>query len=365
MANRIPFEKLPTLDERINLVKRLDSKLYYIGENTISVPFLVNRENFAPRSSFSPIEFCGQLFPFQEKIAHDALDNITIGKSILFSLYCGAGKTIIILWLLARMGLAALIVVPKKTLVGQWKERIQQFCPQLIYHVQTGRTALKSHDWKVVVVDEVHQMLTPGGLCTLLQTCPDYLIGASATPWRPDENYFHLFFNHKLELTRPPTRSTVFVYRTGLTPHVKVCLATNQLDWNSLLTWQANNNERNDQIARVCKSLPRPQLILTKRLTANEELRKRLPDADIIIATFSKLGTGFDDKRLKTLVLASDVVEYFEQYSGRVLRESSGDVLFVEFIDNFGPLWAHWRKREVFYKSIGAHIRWVSLPSPV
>ena len=47
----------------------------------------------------------------------------------ILCLQCGAGKTSIALYIIAELGVKALIIVNKEFLMDQWKERIQQFLP--------------------------------------------------------------------------------------------------------------------------------------------------------------------------------------------------------------------------------------------
>lgn len=47
----------------------------------------------------------------------------------IISLPCGWGKTVIALYLIAKLGLKALIIVHKDFLVNQWKKRIEEFLP--------------------------------------------------------------------------------------------------------------------------------------------------------------------------------------------------------------------------------------------
>ena len=379
MAHHIPFDNFPTLPDRVAAIRTLqrgNTQLFAVREDSVfAAPFNSLRQwtRTRPLPVAPPVEFCGQLRGHQQTIAADALRHIQTSTtpSVLFTLYCGAGKTVIILWLLCRLGLPALVFVPKRVLIDQWRARIRQFCPGLQFAVQTPRTPITG-DWPVLVLDEVHQLFTPTHLHGILNVTPHILIGATATPWRSDElDVFDLFFDRRINLTRPPIACSVLIVATGLTPAVGS--TAGRLDWNSLLNWQASHDARNALIVEVCRECPTPQLILTKRIEAATAIAQALgptaqmisatssgavdPATQYIVATFSKLGTGFDHATLRTLILASDVLEYFEQYAGRILRTSATAALFVEIIDDFGPLWAHYRERAKLYASLGATVK--------
>jgi hypothetical protein len=149
-----------------------------------------------------------------------------------------------------------------------------------------------------------------------------------------------------------------------------MCALTQRCDWNAFLNWQATDETRMAIVVEACRQARPPVLILVKRVAAARLLAASLdkcqrvegacvrisidPHAHFVVATFSKLGTGFDHAGFASLVLACDVVEYFEQYAGRVLRQVTSSPTFVEIVDTFGPAWAHFGKRLDYYKALGA-----------
>ena len=374
MAKQIPYTDIPDYKERVALLSKLSigqAHLYSIEDDYITVPFLLGR-SFKTCRSATQMQFNGVLTPEQNRLACELLGYLLAEtkQSVLLTLYCGAGKTVLIIWLLAQLNLPVLIIVPRVILLNQWKERIATFCPTLNYKIQTPGQQMSDVTRPVVVLDEVHQLFTVRGLAAILKTCgTQYLIGATATPWRSDElNIFDYFFEHRVTCIRPPIQCHVKVIKTGLVPPMTKTDA-GKLDWNALLNWQASNSERNTMIVNICKTHPKPQLILVKRIECAQALHSMLatsqlvlaknthtiyPETQYVIGTFAKLGTGFDCARLKTLVLASDVVEYFEQYAGRILRTGGGRALYIEILDDCFPLWKHYNERKTFYNSIHA-----------
>ena len=378
MAHVIPFSNFPTIESKLNMFKQLtqDGKqLFSIYDDFVATPFLYKRPNGIKGTFATNHTFCGQLSPNQTELVNQAANVLKNKSSVLLTVYCGGGKTVMTIWLLAQIGLPVLIVVPKIALVNQWHERIKQFCPSLVYHIQTGRKKDAPPNYSVLVLDEVHQLFSPHNLNSILKISPQFLIGATATPWRPNEDdKFKWFFADRLSFSRPAIKSSVWVILTHLKPPIKENEGSGRLDWNAILNWQASDPDRIAKIISTCRQAPTPQLILIKRVEAAKLLNFDPENTQIIcgkdhsidihtktnyvIATFSKLGTGFDFAQFKTLVLTSDVVEYFEQFAGRILR-SNQDALFIDVVDDFGPLWGHFQKRCQFYNSLKAKFKYV------
>ena len=72
----------------------------------------------------------------------------------------------------------------------------------------------------------------------------------------------------------------------------------------------------------------------------------------ILVATVQKAGVGFDHPKLDSLVIASDVEEYFIQYLGRILEEDVQPIVF-DILDQNPILAKHYRTRQKIYKDHG------------
>ena len=66
----------------------------------------------------------------------------------------------------------------------------------------------------------------------------------------------------------------------------------------------------------------------------------------VLIGTCSKIGTGFDHPKIDTLLLASDVEEYFIQYLGRCMRTEAGVPVIFDLVDNYSLLKKHYNTRK-------------------
>ena len=80
-------------------------------------------------------------------------------------------------------------------------------------------------------------------------------------------------------------------------------------------------------------------------------------NARILIGTTGKVGVGFDHAKLDTLLLASDLEEYFIQYLGRVFRREDVEPIVFDLVDNNPILKKHFSTRRGIYNEVGGIIK--------
>jgi len=89
-------------------------------------------------------------------------------------------------------------------------------------------------------------------------------------------------------------------------------------------------------------------------------------DLDVVVATCSLVGEGFDCPRLDALFLATPVsyAGRVVQYIGRVSRTAPGktNAVVYDYTDGHPILWASWRKRSVVYRD--QRLSWSTLDPP-
>ncbi len=206
---------------------------------------------------------------------------------------------------------------------------------------------------------------------------PRYLLGLSATPYRTDglNVLMDMYFGkHKIE--RKLFRAhTVYRVNTGFKPDVKLN-RMGKVDWGSVIDSTCSNKERNELIVHIIHHFKnRVFLVLCKRIEQANYLVTRLEEkgedvtsligknqeyeqkSRILVGTTGKVGVGFDHPRLNTLLLASDVEQYFIQYLGRVFRTEDVEPIIFDLVDDYGLLQKHFRTRSSVYVEHGGVVK--------
>jgi superfamily II DNA or RNA helicase len=327
--------------------------------------------------------FTGELEPAQAKAAQGMLgDDLGV--------LCappGSGKTVIATQMIAARGRSTLVLVHRKPLLDQWKERLSQFLdvdPGAIGTIGGGRrkptglidvamiqslarrAALEESlaGYGHVVVDECHHVPAVTTERVLQAAPARYVMGLTATPRRRDGHH------PIVAMQCGPVRHTIaqgsrgeralqlrVVRRdTRFDPSVLPTDASIQEVFGAL----AEDDERTRLIADEALELVgrgRSPIILTERRDHLERLRAHLadrgpalvalhgemsakenrasaeqlaaaPDGEpcLVLATGRYVGEGFDEPRLDTLLLAMPIAwkGTVVQYAGRLHRAFPG-----------------------------------------
>jgi len=108
----------------------------------------------------------------------------------------GAGKSLFGIYALARIRGRKLVVVPTKTLIEQWRDRIVRYIPEYIHEIELityhSYHKVASREYTLVIFDEVHHL--PADTFIRLSTIKaKYRIGLSASPFREDGRESYIF----------------------------------------------------------------------------------------------------------------------------------------------------------------------------
>lgn len=374
---------------------------FTVVEDDIKLPFayavqilnLKRRE----RTEFpsSKVIFNTPLREEQVEVEREAITRLSAKGSVMISCATGFGKTAMSIKLSTTIKMKTLVIVNKIVLIPQWEGSIKKFCPEATIQCLSPRSTLEDVDYYIInaqniekmgknffkniglcIVDEVHLIMAESLSRCLQYIYPRYLIGLSATPYRPDglNDLLSIYFgNYKIvrELYCP---HTVYKVNTGFTPKVEKTW-DGKIDWGSILASQGGNQERNDLICKIIHQYPdRTFLVLVKRIEQGKYLINSLKEigenvtdligtnqefnreARILVGTCQKVGVGFDHDRLDTLLLATDIEEYFIQYLGRVFRRKDSQPIIFDLVDNNPILLKHWRTRQKIYQNAGGNI---------
>ncbi|MGL5355075.1 MAG: DEAD/DEAH box helicase [Cetobacterium sp.] len=410
---------------KINLNQLIDEDKKFI-EETLSVS---NKKNDivqffdvgSDKSVYLPFNFAYKHFELKKKtINHDDSKNVFVGelrpaqidvskkcKDILCREGCvilaaqpGFGKTITAIEMLCWANLKTVIFVKQKMIGLQWVEALKIHAPtKNVQHVKNKKIdhdadvyivnpILLKHsqralgfdfkDVQLLIVDELHQIVSGVLSKAFFKVQPSYLVGLSATPRRPKDDPFQnaidWFFGDNIVGNALYHRHEVCILRSDFTPN-DIKYNGFKVDWNHILTTQSEDKKRNELIVNtVASRQERVWLILVKRVAHAETLQRMFTEkgilcetltgsksvfdrgCKILIGTTSKIGVGFDHSPINALFVAADVVEYFEQFLGRCMRIPDQIPIVYDIEDSFSILKNHAKIRLTSYLKHGGKL---------
>jgi len=315
---------------------------------------------------------------------HEAVRQLLAYDEGILCVPTAFGKTVVGACLIARRGVSTLILVHRRQLMDQWRERLAAFLALPIGNIgqfgggKSKRTGMIDvaviqslqrqgvvHDFVAeyghVIVDECHHLSAFTFERVLRQIKAKYVLGLTATPTRKDGHHpiiymqcgsirFHL--SPKKAAQSSPLQHTVIPRFTDFAWERSEHETTIHDIYSALVTDQ----RRNDLIVKDMQQVlsdGRSPLVLTSRKEHLDYLAGRLrgicqhifvlkggmgarqrkqvaealalvsPDEPrLILATGSYLGEGFDDARLDTLFLTMPISwkGTLQQYVGRLHR---------------------------------------------
>lgn len=343
------------------------------------------------------LTFSGTLREEQIKVKDEAIQNLNKHKACLISCFPGFGKTLTSIYISIKINLKTLIIVNKLALIDQWVQSINTLTSNKakVKVLNVGKYIEDDDDFVIVncinipkfelmtqfgtlIVDECHLITSKILSQSIFRVNPRYVIGLSATPYRPDglNKLIELFFTDKKIIRTLQCPHIVYKVLTNFKPIVEYS-PDGKVNWNSILESQCGNEARNNLIVNIVTAhKDRNFMILSKRVEQSTYLHQKLLDLGertsihvgsskefdkgcrILIGTSSKLGTGFDFAKLNALVLASDMEEYFIQYLGRIFRVPETSPEFVkpivfDLLDENPILKRHFATRKKVYEEAG------------
>jgi len=340
------------LDDLVNLADSYSIKIN-----------LIDKTNLGMVQDF---KFLGKL-SFIQEIAVNELTRHNFG---ILSAATAFGKTVVALWLIAKKNTNTLIIVHRKQLLEQWKERITTFLNvshesigeigggkakrtntidigiiQSLYNKGKIKEFVK--DYGLVIVDECHHISAFSFEQVMKKVQAKYVYGLTATPIRKDGHHPIIYMQcgkirykvdakvlnknsivtHKLitkntEFVLPDNNGTIFPIQT-VYQLMSEDEKRNDLIFDDLL-WALEEKrspivitERTSHLEyweRRLKGFARNILVFKgkmgrKQLQTVLDKLKSIPDNEerVILATGKYIGEGFDDARLDTLFLTMPI----------------------------------------------------------
>lgn len=351
-----------------------------------------SRENL----SLANIQFIPKLRNIQKAVKTDIISTLNRKKVCMISLYPGAGKTFLSIYIASTLGLKTLVISHRKPIINQWKKSVEMATSSKVQILNSKSVINDDADFYVaspttvtklgadaffgigfLIVDELHCVVVGKLLECLLCITPRYLLGLSATPYRHDmmNDVINVFFGETRIGKNLHHFHKVMMIRTNFSPHREY---TEQgVKWMELLKSQGNCVERNEMIIHdiILKHHDRRFIVMTKLKSQANYIHKRLTEmkesstkytgddenydtnARILIITVSKGGTGFDDPSRDAIIFAADLYDYFIQYLGRIFRNEDSVPLVFDIVDKDHSLKKHWLYRESVYRECGGEIQ--------
>ena len=356
------------------------------------------------RLSQGSLAFAGSLRASQQTPVEKTIESLETHGGATLCLPTGAGKTACALYIASHLKSKTLILVHKKFLADQFKDRIAQFLPNatvttiqgdicdtsgeiVIAMIQTlvsrRYDATVFEPFSFLIFDEAHHVAARVFSSIMFTLNLRYTLGLTATPRRRDGleqlifdflgpisfQQGHLERPHSVTVYMKPFTTTYYTKppptnRRGDIDHVK------------MITMLAHDENRSLYIANVIHEMEvlrnRDILILSHRRAHCEHLAsllrslghaaetylggcKKIPTSRIVVSTYAYVSEGFDEPRFDALVMAtpsSDVT----QAVGRVLRrlnDPSCKPLILDFVDQWSLFFSQAAKRKAFYMKSG------------
>ncbi len=325
------------------------------------------------------VHFRGELRPEQEEVAR----NILGYENGILSAPTAFGKTVIAAWVIAQRKVSTLVLVHRKQLLDQWRDRLADFLdlpkseigqigggkgqPAGVIDVAVLQSLVRKgvvkdiiSEYSQVIVDECHHIPAFSFEQVLKRARARFVLGLTATPIRKDghqpilmmqcgpvrykgqakksvqdDPFEHVVLPRLTEFNIPPNKDLTIqeIYNAMLFDQ-----ARNDLIFDDLLTaleagrsplLLTERTEHLDLLAGRLKNFARNMIILKggmgkKQRTAINDQMKAIPDREerLILATGRYIGEGFDDARLDTLFLVMPISwrGTLQQYVGRLHR---------------------------------------------
>lgn len=397
--------KSPVQPEPFTIYRESPNKFYlprYFGQDT----FGDFSENKLPQGDDIDIEFTGDLREYQINIVNKYINFVKESGGGLLDVDPGKGKTVMGLYIIAKLKKKTLVIVHKSFLLNQWIERIQQFLPNArVGKIQGQIVDIEDKDivigmlqslsqkeypdnlfdsFGLSIYDETHHLGAEVFSRCMMKTITNYTLGLSGTMQRKDglTKVFKMFLGDIIHKEKTDTSEHKVIVKAI---HYKV----NDDDFNEIKYDYRGNPLYSTMISKLCNYNHRSEFILKVLHTELENnpdqqimilahnkslityLHKAIEhrniatvgyyiggmkEADlkisegkkVIIATYAMASEGLDIKTLTTLIMASPKTDVCQSI-GRILRTKHTSPLVVDIIDSHDIFEKQWYKRRQYY----------------
>ena len=393
-------------DNSYNIYTESD-KFYYVPRFWGIENFGPPKVNKIPEGLDIDVNFKGSMRPYQLEIVDLYMKEANSDGGSIINLATGGGKTVLALYIISLLKKKTIILVHKSFLMDQWYLRITEFLPGTKVSKIQGTTFDTSGDIilgmiqtvinrdipddltneiGLLISDECHHLSAEKFSNSLVKLNPKYLLGLSATVKRTDslQRIFQYYlgsicFKSKVDKSTD-VEVRIISYNSSVISYCK-----DEKLWNGktcrprIINNIANHVPRTEEVLKIaykCYEEGRHILILSDRREhciymsqkINEHYKRddvagvyiggmKINDYDktnlckCIVATYSSVSEGYDNKTLDTLILSTPISNV-EQTVGRILRQTNANhPLIYDIIDeNIETIKRGSSKRMVLYK---------------
>lgn len=347
-------------------------------------------------------EFTGKLYDKQIEVEEESWNQLQMYGTTTLGLYPGYGKTVLGVKLASRLKLITIVLVHREVLMIQWKNSFERFSNAKVWIVN-GKDIPSEYNviicldtrWKLLpseirnsigflIIDEAHTFCTPKHIKCLLSFQPKFILIETATLERDDGMHSIIYAiagSHGVfrDSNKP---FNVIKVSTNIRP-IRKYNSKGYVSWSELIKSLLFNEERNELIIKLINSNLENKILVLTNLVEHVKLlhdkisklgiscdymcsnKKNYYDCKILIGTYSKIGTGFDQEtlcsnylgeRFNLLIIASSIKKYsmLIQNIGRVFRSDNPIIIFL--VDNDKILKSHWYKVKNWFVNHGAKI---------
>ena len=397
--------KSPVQPEPFSIYRESPNKFYvprYFGQDN----FGEFNENKIPQGDDIDIEFAGDLREYQINIVNKYIDYVKDSGGGLLDVDPGKGKTVMGLYIIAKLKKKTLVIVHKSFLLNQWIERIQQFLPTArVGKIQGQIIDIENKDivigmlqslsqkeypentfdsFGLSIYDETHHLGAEVFSRCMMKSITNYTLGLSGTMQRKDglTKVFKMFLGDIVHKEKTDTTEHKVIVRAIYYKvddddfnEIKYDYRGNPL-YSTMISKLCNYNHRSEFILKVLETeLERNSeqqiMILAHNKTLITYLHKAIEhrclatvgyyiggmkETDlkvsegkkVIIATYAMASEGLDIKTLTTLIMASPKTDVCQSI-GRILRTKHTSPLVVDIIDKHDIFEKQWHKRRQYY----------------
>lgn len=326
----------------------------------------------------------------QVSVFNEAWPRLQKNRCVFLHLSTAVGKTFMGIYLSFKLGKKFIMSTYRTSLFPQWMEEIKKFTTLNVQHIKSSKTKYNpdADGWLVsptimkampedikqqagtLILDEVHELVTPLRFGVYLTIQPDYLICLTATHDRKDglESILFMLCGDREEFVdRFTTKEKMRIIKvnTGIIGRYVTNPTTGRLDWKGMVDSIITQQRRVDMVVDLIQKHPDERVMLMAVFNVHFDLiEPALKKAGIsfsrmygkhneggdkstrvLLAQEKKGGVGFDDQTLKVLIFL-DTITDVRQKEGRI----RGDVpIIYDLVDNTNVHNNHWNIRKEWY----------------